>query len=113
VGKRGIRGSGGKYGFDRRRFIPNRESKCGEKFMILFDISPIPAGVGVGLAAVFFLVFAVVAFVAFKMLKRTVKMAVRMTIAAIILVIALIGGVSLLYFGAGTGSGKPPIQQKR
>jgi peptidoglycan/LPS O-acetylase OafA/YrhL len=82
--------------------------------MILFDISPIPAGVGFGLAAVFFLICAVIAFVSFKMLKRTVKMAVRMTIVAVILLIALIGGVSLLYFNSGSNGGnKPPIQQKR
>jgi hypothetical protein len=81
--------------------------------MILFDISPIPAGVGFGFAAVFFLICAVIAFVAFKMLKRTVKMAVRMTIVALILLIALIGGVSLIYFNAGNGGVKVPTQQKR
>lgn len=81
--------------------------------MILFDISPIPAGVGFGLAAVFFLICAAAAFVAFKMLKRTVKMAVRMAIVAVILLIALVGGISLLYFNAGNGGAKPPIQQKR
>ncbi len=81
--------------------------------MMLFDISPIPAGVGVGLAAVFFLICAIIAFVAFKMLKRTVKMAVRMTIVALILLIALIGGVSLLYFNSGNGGVKAPTQQKR
>jgi hypothetical protein len=81
--------------------------------MILFDISPIPAGVGFGLAAVFFLFCAVIAFVAFKMLKRTVKMAVRMAIVSVILLIALIGGISLLYFNSSSSGNKPPIQQKR
>jgi hypothetical protein len=80
---------------------------------MLFDISPIPAGVGFGMAAVFFLFCAVIAFVSFKMLKRTVKMAVRMTIVALILLIALIGGISLLYFNSGTGGAKTPIQQRR
>ena len=80
--------------------------------MILFDVPVISGGVGAGLAVVFFLIFAAVAFVAFKMLKRTVKMAVRMTIVAVILLIALIGGVSLLYFNAGNGGVKAPTQQK-
>ena len=35
---------------------------------------------------------AIVAFVAFKMLKKTVKMAFRMVIVAVILLIALVGG---------------------
>lgn len=60
-------------------------------------------GALVGLA--FFLIFAAVAFVAYKMLKKTVKMAVRMTIVVAILLVALIGSVALLYFG--TGDGKP------
>jgi hypothetical protein len=84
--------------------------------MILFDISPISASnpIGIAVAVGFFLVLATIAFIVFKMVKRTVKMAVRMTIVAIILLVAIIGGVSLLYFGSSSGDGsKPPIQQKR
>jgi hypothetical protein len=83
--------------------------------MILFDISPISggAGIGIGLAVIFFLICAAAAFIAFKMLKRTVKMAIRMAIVSIILLVAIIGGVSLLYFGSSSGGSKTPVQQKR
>jgi hypothetical protein len=83
--------------------------------MILFDLAPVPSGLGLGFAAVFFLVFVAVAFIAFKMLKKTVKMAVRMIIVAIILLVAIIGGTALLFFSTygGNGGAKPPIQQRR
>lgn len=82
---------------------------------IFFDVAPIGGGLGVMLGLVFFFIFAAVAFIAFKMLKRTVKMAVRMTIVAAILLVALIGGVAFLVFGTGS---KPaprstPTNQKR
>lgn len=78
--------------------------------MLLFDIAPLGGGIGIGLAAFFLLIGAVTAFVAFKMLKRTVKMAVRMAIVAIILVIAVIGGIAFLVMGYGSSGGgaKPP-----
>jgi hypothetical protein len=81
--------------------------------MILFDVAPLSTGVGLGIAVVFFLVFAAVAFIAFKMLKKTVKMAVRMIIVAIILLIAIVGGISLLYFNTSNGGAKPPTQQRK
>ena len=56
---------------------------------------------------VFFVVVALAAFVAFKMLKKTVKMAFRMVIVAVILLIALVGGVALLMFGSGSKDAAP------
>ena len=77
--------------------------------MILFDIAPLGGGIGIGLAVFFFLICAVSAFVAFKMLKRTVKMAVRMVIVAIILLVAVVGTTAFLIMGSGSGGGaKPP-----
>jgi membrane protein implicated in regulation of membrane protease activity len=69
---------------------------------LLFDV-PVPddytaSAVGVGLAAVFFLVFCGIAVFAYKMLKRTMKMAFRMAIVALILVIAVVGSAAF-YFG--------------
>jgi hypothetical protein len=81
--------------------------------MILFDVPAISGEIGAALAVGFFLVFAALAFIVFKMIKRTVKMAVRMAIVAVILLIAVVGGASLLYFNSGNGGSKPPIQQKR
>lgn len=79
--------------------------------MMLFDISPLSGGVGIGLAVFFFLICAVIAFIAFKMLKKTVKMAVRMVIVAIILLVAVIGGTALLFIGSGSSGPKgPPVK---
>jgi hypothetical protein len=48
-------------------------------------------------SSVIFLI--VIAAVAFFVLKRVVKMAIRATIVALILLIAIVGGVSLWMFG--------------
>lgn len=53
---------------------------------------------GIALAIVFFLVFCGIAVFAFKMLKRSVKMAFRMLIVAAILLIAIVGSLAF-YFG--------------
>ena len=73
--------------------------------MTLFlDANPIGGGIGIFAAVAFFLVFLAVAFIAFKMLKKTVKMAFRITIVVIILAIAVAGSVSFWWLG----SSKPP-----
>jgi hypothetical protein len=74
---------------------------------LLFDISPIGGGVGAFIGVAFFLVLAGVAVFAFMMLKKTVKMAVRMIIVAVILLVALVGGIALLMFSSGSGSPRP------
>lgn len=71
---------------------------------------------GVIVAIVFFLISAAFAFIAFKMLKKTVKMAVRMAIVAAILIVAMIGSVALLMFNYGgkNSTTKPtPTRTKR
>lgn len=62
-------------------------------------------GVVVGL--VFFLVCAAFAFIAYKMLRKTVKMAVRMMIVAAILIVALIGSIAFLMFSYGSKTDTP------
>ena len=59
---------------------------------------------GLAAGAVFFLIFVAVAYIAFRLLKRTVKMAVRMAVVAIILVVAVVGGISFLWFGSGASN---------
>lgn len=76
--------------------------------MFLFDIALADTStsvVGVGLAVVFFLVFAAIAAVAFFMIRRTVKMAIRMVIVALIFLIAVTGSIALWY---GVGSSPAP-----
>jgi hypothetical protein len=81
---------------------------------LFFDVAPSSGTIGAVVAAVFLLVFLGVAFIAFKALKRTVKMAFRMAIVGVILLIAVVGSVTLWYFSAG-GSPKlkPPAERRR
>lgn len=74
---------------------------------LLFDVSPI-SGIGAFLGIAFFFVVAAVAFIAYRMLRKTVKTAVRMTIVAAILIIALVGSIALLVFSSGGGGKRTP-----
>ncbi len=77
--------------------------------LLLIDIS----GGTLGFAGVaFFLVLTVAAVIAFKVLKRTMKMAFRVTIVAIILAVAVIGSVALWAMGTGS-SNKPAATRSR
>lgn len=79
-----------------------------------FDIAPSANTIGAIVAVSFLLVFLGVAFVAFKALKKTVKMAFRVAVVGVILVIAIAGSVSLWYFSSGgTPKLKPPVERRR
>jgi len=73
---------------------------------VLFNLALISSTVAVVLGLVFFLTSVAVAFITYKMLRKTAKMAVRMTIVVAILLIALIGSVAFLMF-AGSGKNSP------
>ncbi len=75
---------------------------------LLLDIAPVSSGIGLVAGAAFFLVFLAVAFIAFKMLRKTVKMAFRIVIVGIILAIAVVGSVAFWWLGSSTGSSKRP-----
>lgn len=80
----------------------------------LFDIAPSGGVVGAIVAVAFLLVFLGVAFVAYLALKKTVKMAFRLAVVGVILVIAVAGSVSLWYFSSGGSPRlKPPVERKR
>ena len=85
--------------------------------MMLLDIAPEVTSNGMfaaGTAAVFFVLVAGAAYIAFRALKKTVKMAFRMAIVASILVIAIVGSISLWYFSTdGSPKLKPPANRKR
>ena len=78
-------------------------------FILLLDVAPIASGstIGIVLAVVFFLLFAGISAVAFFMIRKTVKMALRMVIVAAILLIAFVGSLALWY---GIGSSPSPRQ---
>jgi Na+-translocating ferredoxin:NAD+ oxidoreductase RnfE subunit len=76
--------------------------------MFLFDVAlsdTTTSAVGMGLAVVFFLIFAAIAAVAFFMIRKTVKMAIRMVVVALIFLIAVVGSIALWY---GIGSSPAP-----
>ena len=60
--------------------------------------------IGLIAAAAFFLIAAAVAFIAFKMLKRTVKMAFRIVVVVLILGIAAAGSIALWALSSGSTS---------
>ncbi len=64
-------------------------------------------------AIVFVIILIAVAAITFFILKRAVKMAFRAAIVALILLIAVVGGVSLWWFGANGISDKPPANIKK
>lgn len=78
---------------------------------LLFDIG-VPGG-GAGMAVLglgtFFIILAA-AFVVFRLLKKSLKMAVRIVVFFVIVVIAFVGCSSLLYLGVGN-SGRGPVQR--
>ena len=69
--------------------------------MMLLDIAPVGGGTALLAGGIFFVVLAVGAFIVFKLLKKTVKMAFRMAIVGAILLIAIIGSISFWWLGTG------------
>ena len=66
------------------------------------------------IAAIVFVIFLiVVAAITFFVLKRALKMAVRAAIVALILLVAIVGGVSLWMFGSDKAAEKPPANVKK
>jgi phosphoglycerol transferase MdoB-like AlkP superfamily enzyme len=63
-----------------------------------FDSLPSGA-VGIITSVVFFLIFVAAAYIVFRLLRKTVKMAFRLTIVAVILLIAIVGSVSFYWLG--------------
>lgn len=75
----------------------------------LFDVG-VPGG-GAAIASVgvaFILVLVGVAFLAYRMLRKTMKWAFRMAIVGVILMVALIGGGIMIWLSMNVGSAKPP-----
>lgn len=70
--------------------------------MIAEFISLDVGAIGLTAGVVFFFILAAVAYVAFRLLKKSVRMAFRMAIVAAILIIALVGAISFYWFGAGS-----------
>ena len=86
------------------------------KIFLLLDVGPVGTGIGLFAAVAFFLVCAVVAFAAFLLLKKTLKMAFRVGIVIVLLVIAVVGGIAFVWFGYKADTGRrprPPVVRPR
>jgi hypothetical protein len=83
----------------------------------LMDMAPLGGGIALFGGIAFFLVLAAAAFIAFLLLRKTLKMAFRLVIVAVILAVAIVGCISLFWLGSGKpnrpGPPRPtPIQPK-
>lgn len=79
--------------------------------ILFFDVPPIAGGAGVFAAVAFLLIGAAVAFVAYRLLKKTVKMVFRVGIVGVILAIAVAGSLSFYWLGGGKPSRPQPRQR--
>ncbi len=77
-----------------------------------FVAAQMSSGIGAVAAGAFFLIAAAVAFIAFKMLKKTVKMAFRIVVLVLILGIAAAGSIALWALNSG-GPSKPAQRPAR
>ncbi|HEX8638564.1 MAG TPA: hypothetical protein VF692_10915 [Pyrinomonadaceae bacterium] len=66
-----------------------------------------PGTIGVLLAVAFGFIVLAAAFVSFVMLRKTLKMAMRLVIVAVLALLALVGGVSFWWFSSGDDAAKP------
>jgi len=80
--------------------------------VLLFDIAPELGAVGLAAVIGFFLIFAAVAYVAFRLLRKTVKMAFRLAVVAVILLIALVGSL-FIYWNQTKYTPRPRPQPTR
>jgi len=63
--------------------------------------------VGLAAGAGFFMILVAFAYIAFRMLRKTVRVALRMAIVAVILLIALVGGIAIYWKGSASTSTSP------
>ena len=69
------------------------------------------AGASAGL--LIFVIAAAVAFVIFRMLRKSLRIAFRLAIVVAILVIAVVGAGSLWWFGTDSGNERPAPAKRR
>jgi len=74
---------------------------------LLLDVAPVGGAIGAAAGVVFFLVLAAAAAFVFFFLRKSIKMAFRMAIVGVILVVALLGGLAILYLGLSSDGPRP------
>jgi len=80
--------------------------------ILLFDIGPPGGSIGIGIMIAGFFVLAAIAYIVFRLLRKTVRIAFRLAIVAAILIIGLIGAGMFFFLGSGGGSPVRPGPQR-
>lgn len=82
--------------------------------LTLFIDLPISATAALAGAAVLFVFSAGIAFIIFRLIRRSVRMAIKLAIAAALVILALAAGTAVWWFSASeTGRPRPTPQQRR
>lgn len=82
--------------------------------MFLFDVAaPSNGALLAGAGIVFFIALAAVAYIAFRIFRKTMKMAFRMAVLAAVLIFALGGSIGLWWFGTSKPPARPTPQRTR
>lgn len=80
---------------------------------LLFDVG-VPGGTTTIIAGVgLILILLAAAYVMFRILRKSVKMAFRMAMVVTVLFTFVVGGVALYWFGTGTTSKPSPPERSR
>lgn len=82
--------------------------------MLFVDTADPSVGVmAAGAGIVFLIILAAVAFLAFRLFRRTLKMAFRMAMLATALVAVLVGSVGLWWYGSSKPGPRPATPRNR
>lgn len=82
--------------------------------MLILDIGFPGGGVfALGLGIGFFIVLAAAAFIVFRLLRKTLRLAFRIAIVAVIMAIAGFGSIALLWFGSGVSERPRPTPVRK
>lgn len=79
----------------------------------LFDIGFPGGSIGAGVAIGFLFLSGAVAYVAYRLLRKTVKLALRLAIVAVILTIGFVGTMAFFYMGSGSAGRSVPAPSRR
>ena len=75
--------------------------------LLFFDMPPVGGVVGLFAGVVFVVICIIAATIAFFVLKKTFKMAIRIAIVGIILVVAVVGLISFVWIGSAYSPPRP------
>lgn len=79
---------------------------------LFFDVPPVGGGIAVFAVVALIFIAVAAAFFSYVMLRKTVKMAIRMVIVALILLIAIVGSVAFIWFSSADSPKPRPTTSK-